>query len=156
MRFLRAILTVSCLLALIGMLPAGAGADSGQIADCKMCLSGTDGNGHSFIGYWPGQNGCSSGGDCYDCHAFNACHTDVQPYACGDRHFACSTLITANSLEELRRDDTRSALGAFAEIAENGGNIQFVRERSAFVILDCEGNAVRTIPASAEVSAMLD
>jgi len=58
---------------------------------CKLCNHNLDTAEHWFT------SSCSVGdNDCYDCHAFNACHPLPQPgFWCGQYHWACGSTLAA-------------------------------------------------------------
>lgn len=77
MRIMLKAAILACALSFIGF--QGVNAQKGgattqaweEGAACKGCQHNLDINEHWFNSWF---NICTSGSDCYDCHAFNACH----------------------------------------------------------------------------------
>lgn len=126
---------------------AATAAETGGPA-CALCETSTSGGGgitggSGFSEHRFPSNGtlvCTSGGECKDCHAFNACHGGWQNKQCSEFHWTCGqTQAAMTTLEEANNDAT------LLLVAEHRYGAHLVADPvgSGYVLaLDCHGHVV--------------
>lgn len=74
----------------------GGATESAQPENCGSCKHNLSTNEHWFNGQ------CTAGAtECYDCVAFNSCHSNPQtPYSCQQYHWACGGAAVARAVVE--------------------------------------------------------
>lgn len=131
---------------------------------CNLCYG--DGNGGGGITGGNGGGGmhqfttgtaCTWTTDCYDCHAFNACHTNSQSGTCTANHWTCG--VNQAFVGELREAAGRKDGGvALLRVAHGRKGIEV---RGAYVIVrNCRGevgaafklNGIRPVSRKSAVS----
>jgi hypothetical protein len=105
-------------------------------ARCGKCAHNLDVNQHWFTGE------CDSGSDCYDCVAFNSCHSNTQnPYQCSAFHWLCgSALATLDQVERAAwNDDSETKLRSLAETLP--GRIR-IDDAGYLLVRGCDGTLI--------------
>lgn len=130
--------------------PPSASATSAAVEEvCGSCTS------NSFLWSWSHRFGGSCGGGgggggtgCYDCHAFNACHSNTQDGTCQNWHSGC-----AGGGEESRAQPLDKGFFQLVESAAGTNNPRAIRtivaahrgivelndDRPALQIKNCKG-----------------
>lgn len=108
-------------------------------AACKSCSHNLDTQEHWFNRWF---SGCSSGSNCYDCHAFNACHTDPQgPFQCGQNHWLCGN--TGAMLDAIDKALVApNAESAILKVANSSPKAVRIVSAGYLLVKDCNGAIV--------------
>lgn len=141
-----------------GVYAQGGGGASTQAeeegAACKGCKHNLDTNEHWFGGWF---NGCTSGDDCYDCHAFNACHDGPQaPYTCGVYHWLCGqTSAMLDLLDKALAEP--NAESAIVRVANSAPKTLRIVSAGYVLVKNCSGGIVAAyrVPKSGDMPALL-
>jgi hypothetical protein len=105
-------------------------------ANCKTCRHNLDTDEHWFKG------NCSSGSLCYDCVAFNACHSGPQaPFSCSLYHWLCgSTSAMLDAMDEaVAAPDAGLAV---LRVATSSPTILQVTSTGYVLVKNCDGAIV--------------
>lgn len=113
---------------------AGTMADGG--GECDRCDWYPGGDRHSFWNFYA----CTSGVQCYDCDAFNACHGFWQDGTCDKWHFSCG--LAAADFERIRllgSGEGRITRDLLEDLDESH-SIVLNESRGVYQLVDCQGN----------------
>ncbi len=117
--------------------------------DCKTCRHNLDTNEHWFKG------NCESGSQCYDCHAFNACHSGPQaPFSCALYHWLCgsTTAMLAALDEAVAAPDAEMAI---IRLANSAPTIVQVVSAGYALVKNCDGTIVAAYRVQGQLGVLV-
>lgn len=118
---------------------------------CGFCVYSSYTQKHHFMGTcWP-----SSGQNCMDCKAFNACHTDPQVGTCDEYHWECGR--SQASIERL--EDALAVPGApeslHALIDASDSGVEVTADGYAIVLGCDDETVVHAVRVPTEIASQL-
>jgi hypothetical protein len=134
--------------------PAGnspAAVAESNVFSCGGCHQW--GEAHYFPGYGCGDEDVTD--PCFDCSAFNSCHSNFQTGSCADWHQYCGRGGEAQAALEvaLKKNDVREVRELFTEYP---GTLTYNRARTAVQVHNCRGEVVGHFSLSKEIANALD
>jgi hypothetical protein len=159
MKHFLKVCALACAFMMIGHEPVvaqGNGAatqaqgEGEEEAACKTCKHNYGTNEHWFGGWF---SGCTSGAMCYDCHAFNACHSGPQaPFACGANHWLCGA--TGAALDAIDKALTApNSESAILRVANSDPKTVRIVSAGYVLVKNCNGAIVAAFKLSKPPSA---
>lgn len=123
---------------------------SEEPANCGLCRHNLSTNEHWFNGSCSG-----AGSDCFDCKAFNSCHTNPQtPYTCSVSHWECASGLAAlGAVDKAMRDPSPGA-AIFSVARMMPKNVEVVAT-GYILVRGCNGSIVAAYKAPRDVSVFL-
>jgi hypothetical protein len=112
--------------------------------NCDFCMPANSGTAHEFMGTTCA--GGTSHPDCFDCHAFNACHSNVQAGPCGDWHWSCGRTALGDEVpmspemwDNIARLAELGQMDVVEQMARENSQIVYNRDRNVVQLLGCTG-----------------